>query len=319
VHRQLVHPQFAIALAWLSAACALTSHPSEPAKLGVARSSDALVAGLDQPGDWQLESVNSADWSVDRGGLINLKHGKAIAAKLADGLEPIQIYFHALRHPQHGLFIVDTGVDRALRDDPEHAALSGGLVGKAMGIDRMRIKQPLADYLEHAGQPLRGVFLTHLHADHISGVPDVPREVPIYAGFGETSARSALNVVVRPITNTLLSNHGAVQELKFSADAAQRFQGVIDVFGDGSFWALSVPGHTPGSVAYLARTTKGPVLMTGDTCHTAWGWLNEVEPGSFTEDQAQNRDSLLRLRRLVREHPALSVRLGHQTLPADSH
>jgi hypothetical protein len=54
--------------------------------------------------------------------------------------------------------------------------------------------------------------------------------------------------------------------------------------------------------------------MTGDTCHTAWGWNNDVEPGSFTMDRKQNIVSLERLRRLAREHPAMAVRLGHQWL-----
>jgi len=34
------------------------------------------------------------------------------------------------------------------------------------------------------------------------------------------------------------------------ADPSGLFAGVLDVFGDGSFWALWVPGHTPGSTAY---------------------------------------------------------------------
>jgi hypothetical protein len=52
--------------------------------------------------------------------------------------------------------------------------------------------------------------------------------------------------------------------------------------------------------------------LTGDTCHTAWGWENDVEPGSFTADHPGNAESLARLRTLVREHPAIEVRLGHQ-------
>ena len=38
----------------------------------------------------------------------------------------------------------------------------------------MKIHVPLADYLKTAGTPLRGVFLTHMHADHILGLRDVP-------------------------------------------------------------------------------------------------------------------------------------------------
>jgi N-acyl homoserine lactone hydrolase len=54
------------------------------------------------------------------------------------------------------------------------------------------------------------------------------------------------------------------------------------------------------------------VLFTGDTAHTRWGWENDVEPGSFTADHVKNATSLAQLRKLVEEHPAIEVRLGHQ-------
>ncbi len=97
-------------------------------------------------------------------------------------------------------------------------------------------------------------------------------------------------------------------------DPDGRFAGILDVFGDGSFWALWTPGHTPGSTSYLARTARGPVLFTGDVCHTRFGWENDVEPGSYLDDRGQAIESLARLRRLWREHPAMDVRLGHQFL-----
>ena len=64
--------------------------------------------------------------------------------------------------------------------------------------------------------------------------------------------------------------------------------------------------------SYLARTPSGPVLFVGDTCHTAWGWDHGVEPGEFTRDRPKNAVSLARLRELVRNHPKVRVRLGHQ-------
>jgi N-acyl homoserine lactone hydrolase len=297
-------------------ACRLTTHPVKPAELGTPSSTEALLAVLDQPGPIELESVVSADWSIDRNGLINLEHPKAKAAGLTDGLEPIQIYFHALKHPERGLFIVDTGVEKALRDDPDHAAVNGR-AADAFGIERMKFQTPLGDYLKRqAGTRLKGVLLTHLHADHLLGMPDVPEDTAIYAGAGEANARAFINVVVQDFTNKLLAHKEPLQELQFKPDATGRFDAVLDVFGDQSLWALAVPGHTVGSVAYLARTTHGPVLMTGDTCHTAWGWQNEVEPGGFSVDPKKNVDNLKRLEQLVREHPAIAVRLGHQALPA---
>jgi glyoxylase-like metal-dependent hydrolase (beta-lactamase superfamily II) len=90
------------------------------------------------------------------------------------------------------------------------------------------------------------------------------------------------------------------------------------VFGDGSFWAVFVPGHTVGSVTYIARTASGPVMMVGDTSHTRWGWENGVEPGEFTGDSPRNAVQLQRLKALAAEHPAMSVRLGHQPMTAPS-
>jgi glyoxylase-like metal-dependent hydrolase (beta-lactamase superfamily II) len=284
--------------------CALTSHPTQPSALGKSSSTEELLKVIDQPGLLTVETVASADWEVDRGGLINLERAKA----LKDGLEPIQVYFHAIRHPTRGLFIIDTGVEKALRDAPDKAAL-GGIFARFAHTERMKVRLPLAEFLAQ-NPPLQGVFFTHLHLDHLTGMRDVPETTPLYAGPHEAGQVSFINMMIRGTTNQELEGRAPLSEWQFQPDA--RFQGVIDVFGDGQFWALYVPGHTAGSTAYIARTATGPILFTGDTCHTRWGWENSVEPGSFTGDRAANRDSLLRLKALAAEHPAMQIRLGHQ-------
>jgi glyoxylase-like metal-dependent hydrolase (beta-lactamase superfamily II) len=299
----------------LASGCALTTHAHQRSSLGVPRRAADLLAVIDQPGPIEVETVNSTDWAVDRGGLINLGHPSARAAHLTDDPEPIQIYFHALHHPQRGLYIVDSGVERAMRDARERAAIRG-FIASYMKIERMKFHAPLGDWLAAQSEPLRGIFLTHLHLDHVSGLPDAPHEVRIYTGPGEAGERTSTNIFVRSSIDRALAGHGPLEEWAFSADPDGRFAGVIDIFGDGSLWAIHVPGHTAGSTAYLARTPRGPVLLTGDCSHTVWGWQHDVEPGSFTADHAKNADSLARLRRLVKEHPAIDVRLGHQSLPA---
>ena len=123
-----------------------------------------------------------------------------------------------------------------------------------------------------------------------------------------------LNFFTEGTIDAALDGLPPVGELAFRPDPDGRFAGLIDVFGDASFWAIWTPGHTPGSTAYLARTPRGPVLFTGDTSHTSWGWENDVEPGTFTFDHEKNRQSLAQLRALVKEHPRIDVRLGHQVL-----
>lgn len=149
-----------------------------------------------------------------------------------------------------------------------------------MSVDKLKVTLPVGDWLRGQPDKLAGVMLTHMHLDHIWGSPDLPKGTPLYAGPGETTARKFDHLFVKGITDDLLAKHSEVREWPFRADPDGRFAGVHDVFGDGSLWALWMPGHTPGSTAYLARTPQGAVLLTGDVCHTAWGWRNGVPPGT---------------------------------------
>ena len=285
-----------------------TTHGAQPAGLGTATTTEAMEALLDQAGPVTVDTIVGADWAVTRAGLINLDDPKARAAGLKDGDEPIVIQFHAIHHPTRGLFLVDTGVERALRDDPAKSAIgSGAVVSKFMHLEKLTVKTDTASWLAQHEKPA-GVFLTHLHMDHVSGMRDVPNDVPVYVGPGEAREKNALNFFVKPVTDSALEGKGDLRELTFKGDEP------LDLFGDGSVFALWVPGHTAGSVAFVARTPNGPVLLTGDACHTAWGWKNGVEPGSFSENRPASRKSLDRLEQLAARHPKMDVRLGHQSL-----
>ncbi len=71
-------------------------------------------------------------------------------------------------------------------------------------------------------------------------------------------------------------------------------------------------------MAFLIRTTEGPALVTGDASHTAWGWQNDVEPGSFNTDGATAATSLHALEALVRNRPHVRVHVGHQELAPEA-
>lgn len=290
----------------LALACANSSHPTRPSTLATPSTSAAMKVLIDRPGPLKVETINSADWAVARSGLINLDHPRAKEAGMEEGDEPIQIFFHVIRHPTHGTFIIDTGVERALRDDPPRAAIRG-FIARLMKAENMNIRVPLGDWLSKEKDPLAGIFLTHLHLDHVSGLQDAPKETPLFSGPGESASRLFLHAFVRGSIDRALDGFGPVNEWGFNAH-----HDVVDVFRDGSLWAIWVPGHTPGSTAFLARTETGPVLFVGDASHTDWGWEHGVEPGTFTQDGPRSVESFARLQQLAREHPAMQVRLGHQ-------
>jgi glyoxylase-like metal-dependent hydrolase (beta-lactamase superfamily II) len=292
-------------------ACAQSTHESVPAALGKSISSAAMEAVIDTPGPIDLKTVASAEYVADLSGLLNLKDPKAVEAGLSDHEEQIQIYTHLLRHPTQGFFMVDTGVSRRLVEDP--AGVGVGLVVRKFGkIERMQIREDASSAMKSEGEPLKGVFLTHLHLDHISGMPDIPKDVPFYTGPGEAAESKFENLFVQGMEDRFFEGRPAIQELQFKKDPDEKFEAVIDVFGDRSLFAILTPGHTEGHVSYLARTPTGPVLLTGDACHTRWGWEHGVEPGSYTFDRERERKSLLALKALSERHPKMVVKLGHQ-------
>jgi glyoxylase-like metal-dependent hydrolase (beta-lactamase superfamily II) len=310
--RRRAHP-LALAALILGSGCAPTSHPVTTSPLGTTKSSADLEQSIDQPGSLSVTQVKSADWGIDLSGLLNVKHPKAVAAGIKDRVEPIAIYFYAIKHPTRGLFLVDSGIEQQLRDDPTKSHVSW-LVRKAMHLERLQVREDLRSFVERAGEPVQGLLLTHLHLDHVSGLPDLPNEVPVYVGPGEVQHRQFMNVFGHSTIGAELEGKGPLREFAFKPDPSGSFAGVLDVFGDGQLWALLVPGHTTGSMAFVARTTTGPVLITGDACHTAWGWNNGVEPGEFSEDKPRSVTSLAQLRALAAKHPQMRVYLGHQSL-----
>ena len=300
-----------LALLLLLPGCSTTNHAVGAPAIGKPSSSAALEKLLMQPGPVELASVSSADWSGPLAGLVNLRNPAAVEAGLNNREEPIQVYAHVLKHPQRGNFLVDTGIAQKLHDNPREAGMSWLMV-KVARLDRLTLKKSTAAIVRDLPGKLSGIFFTHLHFDHITGMPDIANDVPLYIGRTEASDKYWLNVFVQGSADRLLANKPQLQEWDFQPDPQARLEGLMDVFEDGSVFAISVPGHTAGSTAYLVRTPQGPVLLTGDTSHTRWGWDNSVEPGAFTHNQERNRKSLLQLKDLVKRYPNITVRVGHQ-------
>lgn len=286
------------------AACTAADLNTQVAELGQAATLQQLAQTIDQPGPIEFKKIAVANWQVPLSGLLNLAHPRAVAAGLQERDEPIQIFVYVLQHPQHGTFLVDSGISQAFKSSQSDDYIAY-IVRKAMNTPAIELLTSTADIIEATG-PLNGVLLTHIHVDHVIGMPDIPSAVPVYTGPGEAASRLAMHAATRGTVQRLFGAHTTINEWAFDE------HGVIDVLGDGSLWALHVPGHTPGATAYLARTTRGAQLMIGDATHTRWGWDNQVEPGTYSKDQPQSVASLKLLHELARSHPTLTVHPGHQ-------
>lgn len=290
----------------LLVSCSATSVDTIPSRLGKSASWEEMLTSLSKPGPIRFTKHVAGNWQVPLSGLLNLDHPKAVAAGLIDMPESIKIFVYTLTHPEHGTFLVDSGLSTRFVDAANNDDISF-MVKQAMNIRELEVKLTTAELVRRVGS-IQGVFLTHIHMDHIMGISDLDDSVNVYVGPGESTLTSVLNAATQGTTDRLLGSNRTLREWQFGDS------GLIDVFGDGSVWAIHSPGHTPGATAFLARTTQGIELMLGDVTHTKWGWENGVEPGTYSDDIPSSITSLNRLVSLVNESPAMGVHPGHQAL-----
>ena len=286
--------------------CEASSVATVPAALGTASDRSAMTVAA-AAGPVVLEKRVAATWEVPLSGLLNLEHPKSVAAGIEERSEPIEVYVYVLRHPRAGTYIVDSGISERFTYEGGNPDVSS-IVAMAMNTELLAVKLSTADLVAELGG-IDGVFLSHIHIDHIMGLPDLPAETPVYIGPGDAAFTAALNAFSQGTTDRLLGVQGQLREWQYGVSK------VLDIFGDGSVFAIHSPGHTPGSTAYLVMSTQGPQLLLGDATHTRWGWENGVEPGTFSADIPQSAESLAWLVQLADDIPDITVHPGHQSLP----
>ena len=117
--------------------------------------------------------------------------------------------------------------------------------------------QPVIKYLSARNLSLIGICITHHHADHIDGVPELVEKYKC------------------PVYGPEMTNPGIITH-KLQHNTTLHINEL-----DLSFKVLSTPGHTLDHIVYITRITENYVLFSGDTLFSSG--CGRVLEGSYDQ------------------------------------
>lgn len=215
-----------------------------------------------------------------------------------------------VEHPQ-GRLLFDTGFGRNVRAHIE------GIPWIMRATSTFELGTPIVEQLRASGfdpTTLTGIVPTHVHWDHVSGVPDFP-DVPIWLprdehAFIESGGRAS----------ELMRSFGTlnVKSYDFPHGPYLGYAKSYDVFGDGSVVLVQAGGHTPGSiVAFINEPSGRKLALIGDLAWQQEGVERPAERPWLTRtladfEPARVREQLARLHRIQRVIPELIIVPAHE-------
>ena len=175
--------------------------------------------------------------------------------------------------------LIDTGLNPAAVADP--ATFYGS---EAMGLFAFEQELSIAEQVDL--DTVTMVVLTHLHWDHVGGLPLVPASIPLVIQRCEWDAGHDRTMVER--------NFYAPRDYTGEERRLIFVEGDHDLLGDGSIELLSTPGHTPGHQSVRI----GDLVLGADVAHFAGGLDDHRFPlfGDDLDEQARSADRLRGLR-----------------------
>jgi glyoxylase-like metal-dependent hydrolase (beta-lactamase superfamily II) len=219
-----------------------------------------------------------------------------------------------LEHPKEGLILFDTGyaprVLEAFNSFPY--SIYGRLTPTTTQKDWSVVSQ-LAT-LGFSAQDIRYIIVSHLHADHISGLKDFPKATVILSkkasGLLSLKGFAALKHGFLPM---LFSQDSRVKIVDhFSDESLDGLGNTCDLFKDGWVRLVDLPGHARGQIGALIQTVRGSALLAADGAWTSQAFRENRSPHSLPlrlafDNAAETLETLKGLHRFYQRYPEIKI------------
>lgn len=259
----------------------------------------------------QVGRCRHPEWITLRGGRWSAAEFPALAALLI--------------HPQHGPMLYDTGYaahfEAATAPFPER-------IYRWITPVQLPESQTLARQLAcHGVAPhdIVRVLISHLHADHVAGLRDLPRArfSALRDEIAQLQTTGRLRPLMRAVLPALLPDDFTAR-LDYADDARACALGPLwapftqgfDLLGDGSLIAVPLPGHSRAQMGVLLRDADDrPLLLAADACWSARAWREQRLPSLLARplmhDWPAYRATLAGLLAVANRQPDLLIVPSH--------
>jgi hypothetical protein len=138
---------------------------------------------LSKPQDITVEVIETGQLYISNHLFLNMKHPNAKGLKKEKLTVPV--YCYLIHHSIHGDYLVDAGLDRSFQEDT-HGNIRGPLRKLFWPLKSYQKKgQDIGSQIKDRNVDLKGVFFTHLHMDHTSGMQHLPKDICVMVGKDE--------------------------------------------------------------------------------------------------------------------------------------
>ena len=259
---------------------------------------------LQNPQSITLDTYSTGINETSISGIVNLEHENAQG--LEDEVIGIPVLVGVIQHDTFGAHLIDAGLDASYAEHP-HGNIKGLIVDSFLANGTQQPGQNIAAILERENIKVKGVWLTHLHPDHTAGIVDLPKDIPYVAGKGERY------VNFRFIIQT---EHLAGVEQLYEIDLSDGidlppFGKGVDLFGDGSFWAIDSSGHSAGHILFFINGAEEQILYTGDAINIALQYEKSIGSGTYSSDLGKSQEVVEQIIAFKEMNPDVTLMFGH--------
>ena len=224
------------------------------------------------------------------GGGVNLKNARrgVFDRESKRGELPVSAYL--IEHPK-GKVLIDTGWSREIRPDGvyDEKAAKSRMPGYLAAFYHPWVEKgkTVVEQLAAMGiapEDIDIVVLTHLDADHVSGLRSVKNARRIL--LPEEEGWWTIRTVYRLRQPESMRAGIPIEHFWFKGTMDGPLWWSYDLFGDETIKLVCLPGHTDGQVGVKIKNGRKFVVLTSDAAFSERSWREKILPGYGFNEKA---------------------------------